>query len=192
MTLFEEDKCDNASPKSGTILYNLIFPIWVFPFIPARIPIVFVVNFVIDAAVIWLYLKKHKKLNNPKIYCFRAFGSEKTTQPQIDNRMVLRYSFRAALFGYFADFLGGMLMVGLLETARLAKYIDTYFVWSNFVSGLMHILVTLLVGFLIYKHHRRVGKKRLNLSADEARGLGLAVGILTAPWFFLIPTAWLY
>lgn len=177
--------------KTGTVLYNLIFPLWVFPFIPTRIPLAVAVNFVIDAVIIWVYLKKHKKLNNPKIYCFRAFGSEKTTMPEIDNRMILRYSFKAALFGWFADFLGGVAMVGLLETAPFDKYIDTYLVWSNFISGLLHILVVLLVGFLIYLYHRRKGKK-LNLDVAEARSLGLVMGILTAPWFFFVPTAWLY
>ncbi len=176
--------------KNGIILYNLIFPLWVFPFIPKLILPAFAISFAIDSVITWIYLKKHKKLNNPKIYCFRAFGSEKTTLPEINNRAVLGYSFKAALFGYFADFLGGVMMIGLLETAPFDKYIDTYLVWSNFVSGLVHILIVLLIGFLIYLYHRRMGK-RLNLDAAEAHGLGLIMGILTAPWFFFVPTAWL-
>jgi hypothetical protein len=177
--------------KNQTVLYNLIFPLWVFPFIPKRIPLAVAIKFVIYAAIVWMYLKKHKKLNNPKIYCFRAFGSEKTTLSKIDNRVVLRYSFKAAIFGYFADFLGGVIMVGLLETAPFDKYIDTHLVWSNLISGIVHIFIVISVGLLIYLYHRRMGSG-LNLDPTEAHGLGLVMGILTAPWFFFIPTAWLY
>lgn len=187
MAIFTKNNSDNSSSKSEILLYNLIFPLWVFPFIPTLIPRAFAVKFAIDAIIVWIYLKKHKKFNNLKIYCFRAPGSERTNLPQIDSRAVFRYSFKAAIFGYFADFLGGVAMIGLLETTPFDQYIDTYYVWSNFISGLLHVLVILPVGILIYLYHRSMGK-RLNLNTAEAHGLGLIMGILTAPWFFLIPT----
>ena len=177
--------------KHQTVLYNLIFPLWIFPFIPRLIPLVLVLNFAIDTAIVWLYLKKHKKFNELKIYCFRAFGSEKTTQPEINNRVVFGYAFKAAVFGYFANFLGGVVMVWLLETAPFDKYIDTYLVWSNFISGFIHIFVVLLVGLLVYLYHRRMARS-LNMNSVEAHGLGLIMAILTAPWFFFVPVAWFY
>jgi hypothetical protein len=176
--------------KNQTVLYNLIFPLWVFPFILRFIPLILLAKFVTNTAIVWLYLKKHKKFNRLKIYCFRAYGSEKTTQPEINNRVVFGYAFKAAVFGYFTNVLGGIVMIWLLETALFGKYIDTYLVWSNFISGFIHIFVVLLVGLLIYLYHRRMGR-RLNLDSVEAHGLGLTMGILTAPWFFFIPTSWL-
>lgn len=177
--------------KDQGVLYNLIFPLWVYPFILKFIPLILAAYFVIDAVITWLYLKKHNKFNSLRIYCFRAFGSEKTTQREINKRVVFGYAFKAAVFAYFADVLGGMLMIWFLETAPFCDYIDTELVWSNFVSGFMHFFVVLLVGLLIYLYHRGKGKS-LNLNSAEAHGLGLIMGILTAPWFFFVPVAWFY
>lgn len=176
--------------SNQTVLYNLIFPLWVLYFIPRLIPLILVKNFVINTVIVWLYLRKHKKFNELKIYCFRALGSEKTTQLRIDNRVVLGYAFKAAVFGYFANSLGGVVMIWLLDTAPFDKYIDTYLVWSNFISGFIYIFIALFSGLLIYLYHRRMGRS-LNLDSAEAHGLGLIMGVLTAPWFFFIPTAWL-
>ena len=185
------DKCPSTYFNNSNVLYNLIFPLWVFPFIPRRVPLAFAVYFVIYTILVWLYLKRHKKFNRLKIYCFRAPGSEKTTLPEINSKVVVRYAFKAAVFGYFADFLGGMVMLGILETEALGKYINTDFLWSNYISGLLHIFVVFLVGFLIYLYHRRLGRS-LNLNSAEANSFGFIMGILTAPWFYLIPTVWLY
>lgn len=169
---------------------GLVFPLWVLHFIPRLVPRIIIIKFIINTVIVWLYLKKHKKLNRLKIYCFRAYGSEKTTQPEINRRVVFGYALKAAVFSYFADFLGGVVMVGFLKAAPLEKYMDTYLVWSNWVSGFVHIFIVLMVGLLIYLYHRGMGR-RLTLDRTEAHGLGLIMGIFTAPWFFFIPTAWL-
>jgi hypothetical protein len=176
--------------KNQQVLYNLIFPLWVYPFIIEYIPLFLAPYFAVYAIIVWLYLKKHKKFNNLKIYCFRAFGSEKTTQREINRGVVFGYAFKAAVFAYFANVLGGMALIWFLKTPPFSKYIDTDFIWSNFISGLVHVLVVLLVGLLIYLYHRRAGRS-LNLTAAETHGLGLVMGILTAPWFFFLPIAWL-
>lgn len=191
MVTFKKHKHNNSSLKNQVVLYNLIFPLWVFPFIPRRIPLVFLVNFAVDAAIIWIYIKRHNKLNNPKIYCFMTGISERTNKPELNKGVVWGYSFKSAVFSYFADCLGGVLMVFLLEIAPFDRYIDNYHVWSNFVSSAAHVLIVIFIGFLVYLYHRHKGK-RLNLSETESHGLGLIMGVLTAPWFFFIPTAWFY
>ena len=189
-TIFSGGKLVTKDVKNQTVLYSLIFPLWITHFMPRLIPQILIIKFIINTLIVNLYLKKHKKFNRLKIYCFRAFGSEKTTQPEINRGVVFGYSLKAAVFGYFANFLGGVVMVGFLEMAPFDKYMDTYLVWSNFVSGFVHILIVLLVGILIYLYHRKMARS-LNLDSAEAHGLGLIMAILTAPWFFFIPTAWL-
>ena len=82
-------------------------------------------------------------------------------------------------------------MVSLLNSAVFFKYVDTDFLWSNFISGSVHVIIVLFIVILIYLYHRRMGGK-LGLKYTKARGLGLIIGILTAPCFFLIPTICLY
>lgn len=176
--------------KKYTVLYNLIFPIWVFVFMPNLIPVIFAINFMIDGAIIWYYLKRHNKFNNIRIYCFRSMGSEQDLKQELNKRTILSYTFQAALFGYAADFFGGIVMLELLEVFPFNK-LDYYHIWSNFTSVLLHILVIFIVGFMIYLFHRYRGR-RLNLSPAEAKGLGIVMGIFTAPWVILIPTYLFY
>ncbi len=171
--------------------HNMIFPIWVYPFIPKSMFLAFTIKLALHTIIVYIYFKKQKELNNPQIYCFRAFGSERSSRPKINSKVIFRYSFRAALFSCFTDYLAGIIMVSLLNSAVFFKYVDTDFLWSNFISGSVHVIIVLFIGILIYLYHRRMGRK-LGLKYTKARGLGLIMGILTAPWFFLIPTIWLY
>lgn len=169
----------------------MIFPLWTLPFTPKFLPAAFTINFAINMIVVWIYLKIHKKFNKPKIYCFRAPGSEQQVQIEISSQLVFKYCARAAFFGCFAIFLGGAAIGGLLKKFPIDKYVDTFYVWTSFTSGFFHILISFVVGFLIYRYHRRMAKNRLGLGVAEASFLGKLIGFLTAPEFFLIPASWL-
>ena len=41
------DKCPSTYFNNSNVLYNLLFPLWVFPFIPRHVPLAFAVYFVI-------------------------------------------------------------------------------------------------------------------------------------------------
>lgn len=185
-------KNDNLLKRERTTFSLMVFPLWTLPFTPKFFPAAFGLNFAINIIVVWTYLKLHKKFNKPKIYCFMAPGSQQQTQIEINNRLVFKYCLRAAFFGCFTVFLGGT-AIGLLlkKFPIIDKYIDTFYVWSSFASGFFHILIAIFAGFIVYHYHRRMVKIRLGLDTAEASFLGIVIGLLTVPEFFLIPASWL-
>ncbi|MEW6244609.1 MAG: hypothetical protein AB1497_10190 [Bacillota bacterium] len=162
--------------------YNVVFPIWMLLIIPNLIPVTLVANFLIDGAVISFYLVRVNKFP-----FFRAGdGPDLPVRPS--PQAFWRYLLMAVVAGYVADFMGMGVMLLAAEMLPHAV-LDIYRVYTGLVSVAVHLLVVLLVGLLVFAFHLWAGR-RLLLTWREAFGLGLAMGIITAPWFFLIPTAW--
>ncbi|MGE5454660.1 MAG: hypothetical protein ACM3O9_05635 [Methylocystaceae bacterium] len=147
--------------------YNLIFPLIITIFLPPFIIIPLVGNLLIDGMVYYILL--HQLTRLPKF-------------PQLV-RMVLP----AWIIGFVADILGVTLLIAASELLPLN--LDLIGIWTNIPTIIIVVLVIMLVGFIIY---------RLNLWLLWRQGIeleiciiiALAMGIVTAPWFFLIPTTW--
>lgn len=151
-------------------LYNVVFPLWLVlfaPFFPPLYLIVLVVNLVIDAGVIGAALRLLK---------FSLPGGA-----------LRSYIFKAWLCGFLADFLGVAILFALADSSLMAP--DSILtIWNNPTTVVLHLLTIALVGALIYLANRRLGT-RAGLPAAVAHKVALAMGIITAPWVFLVPTS---
>jgi len=147
--------------------YNVIFPLFITIFLPPFIIIPLLGNLLIDGLVYYLFLQRMQiRLNFPQL---------------------LSLVLPAWILGFAADILGVVILIAAEEILPL--HLDVVRIWSN-VPTLVLVLVTiLLVGFIIY-HFNRWLLKRRGLSTANASIIALAMGIITAPWFFLIPTTW--
>ncbi|MDK2927269.1 MAG: hypothetical protein PWR31_959 [Bacillota bacterium] len=151
-------------------LYNVIFPLWLVLFAPL-FPLVYLpvllVNLVIDAGVIGAALRLLK---------FSLPGGA-----------LRSYIFKAWLCGFLADFLGVAVLFALADSSLMAP--DSILtIWNNPTTVVLHLLTIALVGALIYLANRRLGT-RAGLPAAVAHKVALAMGIITAPWVFLVPTS---
>ncbi|SEN55743.1 hypothetical protein [Lihuaxuella thermophila] len=154
-------------------LYNVIFPLWIAVFLPPYTLIPLLGNLIIDGLVITFTLKWNRvSLERKKLWglIFKAWG-----------------------FGFLADLVGVMIVLTtsvLLD--RLTGYVlDYYFIWDDPVSVVFSLLVVAACGFLIFLFNRRLAKNA-GLEEGIALRMGLAMGIITAPWLFLIPSSLIY
>lgn len=149
-------------------LYNVIFPLWAIFYVPPILYFALVGNFIIDGTVIFFTLL----LNKVKLERIRLLI--KITQ--------------AWCFGFLVDFLGTSIIGGLFMNVRL---INEYNPYKNFVSALLYLLIVLVCGLIIAVINYKLFKKDIVDERIRFR-IGMAMGIITAPWTFLIPTPWFY
>ncbi|NPV91885.1 MAG: hypothetical protein HPY50_14055 [Firmicutes bacterium] len=145
-------------------LNNVIFPLWFGLFVSPYVLIPIVCNLVLDGLIIYLGLY----LNKAKLRAERL-------------RVVV---VKAWIFGFLADIVGVILL--LLMDAYL-PFFNSYMAWENPFSLLYYILVIIFVGWMIYRFNYRLLAKE-EVDEKAARRTALAMGIITAPWLFLLPT----
>ncbi|MBO8171783.1 MAG: hypothetical protein H0Z33_07830 [Bacillaceae bacterium] len=143
-------------------MYNVIFPLWMTVFMPPYLWLVLGGNLLIDALVILITLRLSRvKLawKRELIFVISAWG-----------------------FGFFADIIGAVYLFMVeaeLEWVRHPLYEHLMSLW-------LYLFGIGLAGLLIFWFNSWFGKK-LGLSPDIAKRVGLAMGIITAPWMFLLP-----
>lgn len=147
--------------------YNVIFPLFITIFLPPFIIIPLLGNLLIDGLVYHTFLQRINVKHN-------------FTQ-------LLSLVVPAWILGFVADILGVILLLAAEELLPLR--LDTLRIWNSLPTVLIIITVILLVGFIIY-HFNRWLLLRRGLSSYGAFMVALAMGVITAPWFFLIPTIW--
>ncbi len=149
-------------------LYNVIFPLWAIFYIPPILYFALIGNFIIDGTVIWVTLLLNK------IRLERIGLLIKITQ--------------AWCFGFLVDFLGTSIIGSLSMNVGL---ISEYNPWENFLSALIYLSTVLVCGLIISVINYKLFKKDI-IDKKIRLILGIAMGLITAPWTFLIPTAWFY
>ncbi len=177
--------------KRNVRLYNVIFPIWLILFLPTWLWLIIIpVNLAVDCLVTWLTAKR---LGVP------------------DRKEVLGHTWwRFWLFGFLADFIGGVWMLlglwgphfvgsvllGHDSSGQLPAWINA---WENTVGHISHnafanpaaFLWTLagvaIAGVCIYLFDKRAMKHCSGLDDRQKRIVALAMAIVTAPWLFFIP-----
>jgi hypothetical protein len=91
-------------------------------------------------------------------------------------------------FGFLADAIGALLLIGpLFLWPELLQFCDPYNPLRDPLSFLASIVVIGAVGTLIGKFNYHL-LQRQGIEKSICRRVGIAMGILTAPWMFLIPS----
>lgn len=147
--------------RQNNKLYDLIFPffmIWIFP--PMLI-LALVGNYIVDGLVIFivLLLNKIKLRKDHWIFLTKMWA-----------------------IGLLVD-LGGM--IALLLTVGRGPH--SYTIWNDPITALGFLVVVLACGCVIGWANYSLSKKYVS-ERRVSLAIGLSMGILTAPWTFLIPT----
>lgn len=158
--------------------YNVIFPVWMLLWVwPPMWGVSLVLNLLIDYGVVRLSL--------------RHYGVEDA--PGVARRVIMG----VWLAGFAADFAGALLMVA----AQLGggewwnRHILTAVMYNPFSSlaGLAWVLVSVGVSAaLIYAVNLRLTLRRGGLDDVTRRRVARVLALCTAPYLFLLPTAWFF
>jgi hypothetical protein len=149
-------------------LYNLIFPIWIGMFIPPLTLIPLLGNLLIDGSVIYFTLKRNGAV--------------------LDRRKLRKLILQAWVMGFVVDLLG----VGLLFFLNFKMYlnIDLFIIWNDPKSIVVLVFIVAFCGTLIFFVNRWLAK-HAGVNEETAFRVGLAMGLITAPYLFLFPTGYL-
>jgi hypothetical protein len=141
-------------------------------FIPPFTLIPLLGNLLIDGSVIYLTLKR----NNVRL----------------EGRKLRMLILLAWVMGFVVDLIG----VGLLFLLNDVLYrlfsveLDFFWVWKDPVSVIVLALIVAVCGTLIFLANRWLAR-RSGVEEPAAFRVGLAMGIITAPYLFLVPTGYL-
>lgn len=166
-------------------LYNVIFPIWFIPYLSFLLPnmwwlaiIILVSNFLIDSIVYIISLKVLKIAEIKDCYkkcILKIWG-----------------------FGFLADIIGGIFMI-LPEFMPHNKWfydnITSKVMYNPYESicGFLWVLIGFsLAVFFIFLFNYKVSFKKLDIEVKKKKQIALTLAIATAPYLFLIPTAWFH
>lgn len=147
-------------------LYDLIFPLWLLMFIPPFLVATLLGNYLVDGAVILIVLWSNR------------------SDLRWRDRWVLVS--KAWLCGLLIDVAAAVLLMLVAgPTLRPLAYYDPLL---NTQSAVVYIAIILIAGAAIYAVNRRLAT-RAGLSRKQAIRLAICMGIVTAPWTFLIPAS---
>jgi hypothetical protein len=139
----------------------MIFPLFILMFFPPLLFILLFGNLIIDGLVIWLTLVANKI----KIDKYRLFGK----------------ILKAWGVGFIIDIFGALLLFGITYYIKDLPY----FSWGYPENVFWYLLVIVLCGFLIFLFNFMLFKKEVLDKKIRIR-VGLFMGLITAPWTFLI------
>lgn len=156
--------------RKNLTLYNVIFPLWIVMFLPPFILVVLFGNLLLDAAVILLGL--------------RAAGWK------IERPALVSYILKAWGLGFLADVAGAMLLLALTATNLAERWVEGYYllsIWNSPAAVLFYLSVIAFSGAIIFWGNKYFCAEA-GVPEDVARKVATLMGIITAPWAFLIPT----
>ena len=164
--------------QKNTRLYNLFFPVWLLFAHPLLIGAALPVNLLIDFLVIFLTLKYLHVENRTEIVTAKIW--------------------RTWGLGFAADAIGAAILFFLSvilpeiapatdDTFGSALYLNPF---RSLPATLIMLAVIALVGILIYWFNYSYVFENTTLTKREQKRVCLALAILTAPYLFLLPTAW--
>ena len=146
--------------KSGTKLYNVLFPVWMLVLFPAVWIVVLPGNFIIDSLVLFLGMRV-LNISDKKTFYKKSI-------------------FKIFCFGLLSDLIGSAMLFLFLALELVTRGDELY----------VTIPAVLLSAAMIFVFNYFVTFKAL--PKEERLKLSLTFAVITAPYTFLIPTAWLY
>ena len=142
--------------------FNLIFlPRWLYFLDPPFLFLTLLVNLAIDCLVIYVVLYVNK------IY--------------LEKRKIIKRVFQAWGFGLLADFCA-FLLLALLFKGRIGDF----YAWRNPLSTVKIVFTIASTGLLIFIFNYSIFL-RDGISKKDCLKIGLSMGLITAPWLFLLP-----
>ena len=152
-------------------LYNVMFPIWFFFFLPPIWLVMLPVNFGVDTLVLMLSARKQ----------------------QVDDRKALWKKRILPVWGigFLSDLIGAGLVFLIYLVVAESPLVDT---WMNPVyfpgTCIISLPGVILAGFAIYFLNKKLTFRKSTLDAAVIHKLCLHLAIFTAPYTMLIPLYW--
>ena len=162
-------------------LYDVIFPIWLIWLIPPVIFIALAANFVVDTIVILVIFAVIKNK-----------GAGGYSISSLYKKSILK----VWLLGFAADIISAILLTifsmitGLLPNNIIGAVMLNPF--TNIWALLIVLFFVALAGMLIFLFNYHITFKKIIHEKALKCKISIAIAIITAPWTFLIPTAWIY
>lgn len=154
--------------KRSIRLYNVMFPIWFFLFMPPLWLIILPVNFLVDSLVLWLSAKKQ----------------------EIQERKTLWKKHILPIWGigFLCDLIGaGLIFLIYLIMVEIPGLVDVFNPILFPGTTIISLPGVLLAGVLIYWVNRKLTFRKSELDAAAIHRLCLHLAIFTAPYTMLIP-----
>jgi RsiW-degrading membrane proteinase PrsW (M82 family) len=146
------------------VLYDLIFPFWLMMFMPVFVFVTLLGNYLIDSIVLILALRYYHELRKGKELWF--------------------FITKAWFFGLLADLCA--VLVLLFFTFQGDDHM--YTIWDSPRTILEYLLAILIAGTLIVFFNYR-NCRNACIPKETSWRIAFVMGILTAPWSFLLPTS---
>ena len=152
-------------------LYNVMFPIWFFFFLPPIWLVMLPVNFGVDTLVLMLSARKQ----------------------QVEDRKALwkRHILPVWGIGFLSDLIGAGLVFLIYLVVAESPLVDT---WMNPVlfpgTTIISIPGVVLAGVMIYILNKKLTFRKSALDPAVIHKLCLHLAIFTAPYTMLIPLYW--
>ena len=158
--------------KNGIRLYNVMFPVWLLIWFPSWL---------------WLLLIPGNYLIDRLVLRWSLSGSEER------DRFCRRHCWKICLAGFFADFVGSLLLFALYCLSPTGRFGNAlaFNAFASLPAFLATVLAILLSGVLIYLLDGWILTK-VGLEKERAKNAALRLALITAPYLFLFPSALLY
>lgn len=169
---------EGAKEKKNTVrCYNVIFPLWFLLFFPSVWLILLPSNFLIDSIILLLALWILKIEDKKSFYQKTILG--------------------VWAFGFIADMIGSLfLLTSQLSLGDWWQESITMPVllnpWENFYALCFVLVALFIAAYLIYFFNYKFLFSRFPTLQNSAKRLCVILAICTAPYFFLVPTQFLY
>lgn len=152
----------------GFVLGDIVFPVFMFYFLPPLLGTAAAANLIIDTLVFFIALRfLNIKLKN-------------------------RFGVLLGLWaiGLVADIAGAFLLYLPLNShnSSIDRLIDYYTIYNSPFTVILILVAVLISALMIYWLDRVMLKKRIPL--NQAKRIALIFAVVTAPYAFLIPISW--
>lgn len=172
--------------KHGIVLYNVIFPLWLLWIFPVTWIVVLPANLLFDLLVLSLSMR-----------CLKLEGRK-----EIAKKAVLK----VWVSGFVSDFIGTAVMVSAVLIDSFLDYQSPSGAWwyENMTNAvalnpfetlpafLWSVACILISGICIYQLNFRLALKKAVPDTSVRKKLSLSLAVFTAPYLFLLPTAWFF
>ena len=152
-------------------LYNVMFPIWFFFFLPITWLLILPVNFGVDSLVLMLSARKQ----------------------QVEDKKALwkKHILPVWGIGFLSDLIGAGLVFLIYLAVAESPLVDTFMNPVLFPgTTIISIPGVVLAGFMIYILNKKLTFRKSTLDAAVIHKLCLHLAIFTAPYTMLIPLYW--
>ena len=166
--------------RNNIRLYNVLFPIWMLIWYPSWLWLILIpLNYLVDRAV--------------TAYSFRRSGVDGYHQK------ARQHAWKTCVIGFLSDFVGSsVLLLPLLLSGKsvwLNQHIGDVLPANPFADpfALLYSLIAIVItGIMIYYLNRWMLRKDKSLSEQQVCRTARNLALITAPYFFLIPSILLY